>query len=307
MFLWCITIPRERLQTAAITGLEGDGDSFSHAASPQVTGAWISDLAAPFGRPNWSARFPSGPNRTFESWKGFPPELETCGPAPISVCRCLASMRIWASWRRISSLISVADPPRAADAGRLPKGSPQIRAPPGLESPRLRSSRACRPAVATEAVINDRRAVRFRGRMRVAVDGGSNPHRAHIQAIGRDAAGRPCKSARNALSNNAVDRRWRIRARCHFKRNLIGSSLHDVRSSSTFCSSEKSRKGVDVLTPPVDAPLTTNVTSVKVHITLLRGFLTVRCRSGCQHCHAVYGATTLRSNFSPSIGSSFFC
>ena len=67
MFLWCITIPRERLQTAAITGLEGDGNSFSHAASPQVTGAWISDLAAPFGRPDWSARFPSGPNRTFES------------------------------------------------------------------------------------------------------------------------------------------------------------------------------------------------------------------------------------------------
>ena len=25
---------------------------------------------APFGRPDWSARFPSGPNRTFESWKG---------------------------------------------------------------------------------------------------------------------------------------------------------------------------------------------------------------------------------------------
>ena len=36
MLLWCVTIPRERLQTAAITGLEDDGDSCSHAPESHV-------------------------------------------------------------------------------------------------------------------------------------------------------------------------------------------------------------------------------------------------------------------------------
>jgi hypothetical protein len=46
---------------------------------------------------------------------------------------------------------------------------------------------------------------------------------------------------------------------------LVGSSQNVCRSP-TFGLLGKSRKAVVVPTPPVDVPLTTNVTSIKVHI-----------------------------------------
>jgi hypothetical protein len=38
MLVWGIAIPRERLQTAAIDGLEGDGNSGSHAPDSHADG-----------------------------------------------------------------------------------------------------------------------------------------------------------------------------------------------------------------------------------------------------------------------------
>jgi hypothetical protein len=45
MLVWGVAIPREHLQTAAISGLEGDGNSGSHAPESHASGS----MGIPFG------------------------------------------------------------------------------------------------------------------------------------------------------------------------------------------------------------------------------------------------------------------
>ena len=57
------------------------------------------------------------------------------------------------------------------------------------------------------------------------------------------------RSARNALSNNAIDRRWRdIRVRSYFTDGHVIGSRHSFRCGSTFCfvwEIKKSRRRTD--------------------------------------------------------------